>query len=423
MSAIASSVASGLSLAPFRALRPAVGADRLGKLLCPPYDVIDEDERARLLELDPDNTVGIILPRAEGGADAYTVAARRLANAVRSGLFAVDPDPALYVYEMQPRDGTPTRGLLGAIELREPSDRVILPHENTMPGPLADRLALMTATQADVEAIFLVYDGAARTSQLVSDADGVEPVAIGTTSDGVRHRLWRLTDPEQHAAVAADLATRHALIADGHHRYATYLQLQHELREQHGPGPWDRGLALLVDSSSHGPQVEAIHRVLIGHPLTLAVGQAREACTVRQLPSTSRALDELDRTPGFGAVLTDGADAFLLTDPDGRLTEVARVPGEPRALAELDVSVLHRVLITQVWHLADTVEAVGFAHTLDEALAEAHRTGGTAVLLRPTPAAAVAAVAAAGGRMPRKSTLFTPKPASGLVMRRFVDQT
>jgi len=24
--------------------------------------------------------------------------------------------------------------------------------------------------------------------------------------------------------------------------------------------------------------------------------------------------------------------------------------------------------------------------------------------------------------MPRKSTLFTPKPASGLVMRRFVDQ-
>jgi uncharacterized protein (DUF1015 family) len=34
----------------------------------------------------------------------------------------------------------------------------------------------------------------------------------------------------------------------------------------------------------------------------------------------------------------------------------------------------------------------------------------------------VAAIAAAGARMPRKSTLFTPKPASGLVMRRFADQ-
>jgi hypothetical protein len=363
VSAIASSVASGLSLAPFRALRPAVNADRLGKLLCPPFDVIDEDERARLLELDPDNAVGIILPREEGGADAYTVAARRLASAVSSGLFAVDPDPALYVYEMHPREGTPTRGLLGAVELREPSDGVILPHENTMPGPLADRLALMTATQADVEPIYLVYDGGRQTSQLVSDADGAQPVSVGTTPDGVRHRLWRLIDPEQHAAVAADLATRHALIADGHHRYATYLRLQHNLREQHGPGPWDRGLALLVDSSAYGPQVEAIHRVLIGLPLSEAVEQAREACTVRQLPHTTHALNELERTPSFGAVLTDGSDAYLLSDTGGHLGDAARVPGEPRALAVLDVTVLHRVLITRVWHLEDTVEAVGFAHS------------------------------------------------------------
>jgi uncharacterized protein (DUF1015 family) len=31
-------------------------------------------------------------------------------------------------------------------------------------------------------------------------------------------------------------------------------------------------------------------------------------------------------------------------------------------------------------------------------------------------------VAAAGERMPRKSTLSTPKPASGVVLRRFADQ-
>jgi uncharacterized protein (DUF1015 family) len=416
-------VASGLSLAPFRALRPSVDADRLGKMLCPPYDVIDDEERAQLLKLDRDNAVGIILPRPDGGADAYSVAARRLADAVRSGLFAVDPDPALYIYEMRPADGAPTRGLVGAVELREPSDGVILPHENTMPGPLADRLALMTATQADVEAIYLVYDGAPATSQLVSNVDDAQPVAAGTTPDGVRHRLWRLTDPEQHAAIAADLSTRHALIADGHHRYATYLRLQHNLREERGPGPWDRGLALLVDSSTYGPQVEAIHRVLIGLPLSAAVEQAREACTVRRMTSATQALDELARTPGFAAVLADGADTYLLSDPSSHLAEAARMPGEPRALAELDVTVLHRVLVMQVWHLDDTVEAVGFAHSVDEALAEAYRTGGTAVLLRPTPPAAVAAVAAAGGRMPRKSTLFTPKPASGLVMRRFVDQT
>lgn len=420
---IGTSVASGLSLAPFRALRPAVGPDRLGNLLCPPYDVIDETQRVRLLQRDADNAVGIVLPRGEGGEDAYTLASRRLAEGVSSGLFAVDPDAALYVYEMHPRDGAPTRGLLGAVELREPAEGVILPHENTMPGPLVDRLALMTATQSNVEPIYLVYDGGPAAAQLVSDADDIEPVAVGTTPDGVRHRLWRLTDPAQHAAVAAELATRHALIADGHHRYATYLRLQRNLREQHGRGPWDRGLALLVDSSSYGPQVQAIHRVLVGLPLSDAVQQARDACTVRQVASTTEALDEVNRTPGFAAVLADHADAYVISDREGRLAEAAHVPGEPRALAQLDVTVLHRVLVEQIWKLEDTVDAVGFAHDVEEALAEAQRTGGTAVLLRPTPSAAVAAVAAAGGRMPRKSTLFTPKPASGLVMRRFVDQT
>ncbi len=86
------------------------------------------------------------------------------------------------------------------------------------------------------------------------------------------------------------------------------------------------------------------------------------------------------------------------------------------------MTVLHRALVGPVWGLADDVASVDYAHSQDEAIAAAQASGGTAVLLRPTPVAAVAAVAAAGARMPRKSTLFTPKPASGLLIRRFADQ-
>ena len=60
---------------------------------------------------------------------------------------------------------------------------------------------------------------------------------------------------------------------------------------------------------------------------------------------------------------------------------------------------------------------MGYEHDVESALAAATRTGGTAVLLNPTPVEAVAAVAGTGERMPRKSTLFTPKPATGLVLR------
>lgn len=412
----------GLSLRPFRALRPAVDAARLGRLLCPPYDVIDEDERARLLAADPDNTVGLILPQASDDGDPYLQAAHRLDNAVARGLLASDDDPALYVYEMQESGGATTRGLLGAVELRDPSDGVILPHENTMAGPVADRLALMTATEANLEPIYLVYDGGGAASQVVQAADARPTIAEAVTPDGIRHRLWALTGRQTHLDIATDLASRRALIADGHHRYATYRELQKRCQAERGPGPWDRGLTLLVDSSSYGPQVHAIHRVLGGVALDAVLVSAAAVGKVIDVPSVDAGLRLAEAIVGFAAVLTDGSRVALLTDPAGNLTAAATREGEPASLAKLDVTVLHRGLVEQSLALPDTVEVVGYAHSIQEAISAAQRSNGTAVLLRPTPVAAVTAIAAAGARMPRKSTLFTPKPASGLVMRRFVDE-
>jgi uncharacterized protein (DUF1015 family) len=416
-------VSEGLVLLPFRGLRPDVGAARLGALLCPPYDVIDDAERARLLESDPDNAVGLILPRTTDGSDPYTAAARRLDQVVQSGLYRVDATPVLYVYEMRDGAGSVTRGLLGAVGLRDPDAGVILPHENTMAGPVADRLALMTATETNLEPIYLVYDGGGAASEAVRALDGMATVAQASTPDGITHRLWQLDDPATLDAIAADLHPRKALIADGHHRYATYREVQRLFGAQRGTGPWDYGLTLLVDSSQYGPQVHAIHRVLVALPLDAALDALGP--TVQRSPADSpeAALAALGAVPGFAAVLTDGSRSVVISDPEGALAGLSRRNGEPAELARLDVTVLHRGLVEATWKLEDTVEVVGYAHSVDEAIDAARASGGTAVLLRPTPVAAVAAVAAAGARMPRKSTLFTPKPASGLVMRRFADES
>jgi uncharacterized protein (DUF1015 family) len=419
--AAAETPAPGLSLAPFRGLRPQVTDDRLGRLLCPPYDVIDASLRDQLLAADPDNAVAVVLP--EPTPEGYAGAAARLDSWVRDGRYSPDREPALYVYELRDVGGAPTRGLLGAVELRPAEDGVILPHENTMAGPVADRLEVMTATGTDLEPIYLVYDGGGPASELLRTVDGDAPTAEATTPDGVRHRLWSIVDPDALRTVAADLATRRALIADGHHRYATYLERQRLRRAADGPGPWDRGLALVVDSSEYGPQVHAIHRVIRGLPLSAAVDAAREWAMVDEVPlSGAAALDPLSDLPEFAGVLTDGHATYIVVDRDRRLAAAATQPGEPAALADLDVTVMHRALVERVWRLTDDVDTVGYAHTVDEAVADAAAYNGIAVLLRPTPVAAVAAVAAAGARMPRKSTLFTPKPASGLVMRRLADQ-
>lgn len=413
--------ATGLSLAPMRALRPRADGATLGRLLCPPYDVIDADTRRRLLAADPDNAVAVILP--DPTPAGYAAAAHRLESWVDQHRYEVDDTAALFVYEMRDAEGHTTRGLLGALELRAAEDGVVLPHENTMAGPVADRLELMTSTGTDLEPIYLVYDGGGAASELVRSVSELAPIAQTRTPDGIEHRLWQLTDPDEQARIADDLAGRRALIADGHHRYATYLERQRMRSAEDGPGPWDRGLTLLVDSSDYGPQVHPIHRVITGLALDDAVQQLGESALAAETDSDPQtALAATADLDGFAVVLTDGTRSVVVSDTGGRLAQAATRPGDPPALAALDVTVLHRGLVERVWRRIDDVDNVKYAHSVAEAIRDAQIHDGLAVLLRPTPVAAVTAVAAIGARMPRKSTLFTPKPASGLVMRRLRDQ-
>jgi len=411
----------GLGLLPFRALRFATSDP--APLLSPPYDVIDEDERRELEASDPHNVVRLILPRDLDGQprSGYAAAASLLAAWRAAGVLVPDRTPSLYVYEMAEGQAR-TRGLVGAVGLTPPEAGVVLPHENTMAGPVADRLALTEATQANLEPIYLVYSGGGAASHAVAAVDGSAPLASAVV-DGVTHRIWALTDPATLQAIAADLLPRRAVIADGHHRYATYLQHQADRRAAGaGAGPWDRGLALLVDASTYGPQVHAIHRYVPGLSLDDAVSRAAAGFSVQDVPASSApaALAAADKATAF--LVTDGEQWVLLTDPSPDLVASTLPAERSAAWPALDVTIAHRVLIDRLWQLQDTEDVVGFEHDVPAAVAAAQRTGGVALLLNPTPVEAVAAVAEAGERMPRKSTLFTPKPRTGLLIRAYEDE-
>lgn len=421
-------VPKGLALAPFRALRYAdSGPAELARLTSPPYDVIDADQQQALEDADPRNVVHLILPRDEDGSpgSGYRLAATRLRQWRAGGVLRPDDRPALYVYEMDD-GGARTRGLVGAVGLAAPDANIILPHENTMAGPVADRLALTEATAANLEPIYLVYAGGGAATEAVAGFDGQPPLLEMTAPDGVRHRIWALTDPDALAEIAADLLPRRATIADGHHRYATYLRHQADRHAAGaGRGPWDRGLALLVDASAYGPQVHPIHRVVPGLPLDEAARAAAGGFSVRELPAgEAAALDALADAGKSGPafVLSDGRRWVLLTDPDQAALDAAVPADRSPAWRGLDVTVAHRLLVDRLWRLHDHEDVVGFRHDVPAALAAAREAGGTALLLNPTPVEAVVQVAAAGDRMPRKSTLFTPKPRTGLLIRAYQDE-
>ncbi len=178
-----------------------------------------------------------------------------------------DEAPALYVYE-QRGAGWVQRGLIGLVAV---GTDAVHPHEGVMAGPVAGRRELMKATRSNLEPILLVYNGGAgvgghggpagpgatgttgASASTLTDraADGGAPLAQAETDDGITHRLWAVTDPAAHRAIAADLANRTALIADGHHRYAAYRELRTEMRASGaGPAP---GTTAWLSSSTRTP--------------------------------------------------------------------------------------------------------------------------------------------------------------------------
>ena len=408
-----------LQLRPFRAVRYT--GKELAAVLAPPYDVIDPEQRAELAARDPRNVVRLILPEADG--NRYAAAAALFDEWLASGVLAVDERPCLYVYQQCRSGRVLQRGLFGAVVWQPLDAGVILPHENVRPGPVQDRLALMRAMAANPEPIFLLYDGGGTTSEISADAVNAPPLMHAETPDGISHQLWAITETTDLVAIEVDLAARRAMIADGHHRYTTYGYLRDELRGAgRGAGPWDAGLALLVDESVAEPDIRAIHRAVPGLALHEATARARGVFDVRPLDggtNLSDALAALAACPGPAFVVSDGISFVLFEKPDAARLAAARPAEHTPAWWQLDASVASVLLMEKLWGVTDAAGKVEAEHDPSAALRIARETAGVALLLKPAPLSGIVAVAEAGDAMPRKSTLFLPKPASGVVMRAF----
>ncbi|MEU4873681.1 DUF1015 domain-containing protein [Streptomyces sp. NPDC021608] len=413
----------GLRLLPLRALRYV--PDEVGDLAAvtsPPLDgAVGREGRE---PEHPHHVVRLIHPRA-GTAEARRAQASTTLRAwLAEGVLAADAEPALYVYE-QSRGDLVQRGVIGALELSPPEEGIVLPHEDVIAHVVEERADLVRATAAQLEPLLLSYRGtaaAAGATSAVERATAGPPLLVTTTRDGFRHRLWSMTDPTEIGEVADHLAGHRALIADGHHRWATYLRLRRE--QAVTPGPWDYGLVLLVDTAQYPLQVEAIHRLLPRLPLSEALAAVGDSFRVRRLDtSLAQALAALEEAASTGnAFLLAGDGSYHLLDrPDPALLARTTRRDRPADWHALDAAVLHETLMARVWRVPDAADCVAYLHDAEAAVAQAERLDATAVLMHPVREELVHDLARRGVTLPRKSTSFGPKPACGLVLRSLED--
>ena len=424
-------------IAPFRGLR--YDLTRIGdpaRVLAPPYDVISEGQHQELEARDPHNVVRLELPRGDGDAK-YAHAAALLEAWISEGILRRDQRPALYLYEQTfrfPPDGGAVytrKGFFGLVKLEPFANRVVLPHEHTLSAPKEDRRKLMRATRTHISQVFGLYrdpDGASEAP--LREAEAAAPVLDGTTADGCRHRLWAVTDPRAIARVAEVLRDKQILIADGHHRYETMVGLCDELRpagRAPGRSGADWGAMFLARAEDPGLLVLPTHRL------------------VSQLPSWSPDALRTRAAAAFEVTRDDERDAGAIearltrAGAAGRVAFAVRAAGErqttwltlapeadlsalgPPALRQLDVSVLHGMLLGPLLGIDAGAMAkqsyLGYTHDTQQALAEveAGRVQ-AAFLMNATKVEQVLQACEAGFVLPQKSTYFQPKLATGLVM-------
>lgn len=375
---------------PFNPILFGSGQD-LPRVVAPPYDVISPSERERLAQ-DPHNLVHITLPNPPGDPAGYASAGAAWREWLEAGVLTPSLEPLMFLYRTEFTSGEERRtatGLLGALELTRFGEGDIHPHERTTPGPKADRLELMRATEANLEPLwFFAADPIKGFASLIGEVIRREPT-MSVAMAGVTHGLWALEASEAEQMSRA-LAGNPLIVADGHHRYETAVTYRDERRAAEGPGPWDSTLALVMDVEVEAPLVLPIHRHVSFED---AAALAHAIGTPRATQADPIQLERFVAQAGPGTVGVFSAEGAWLVDTDAVLDTVAVA----EAILRLDVEVTYEHSLTEL------TEQVG--------------SGGVGVLLAPVNLKTVAQIAAAGERMPPKTTLFWPKPVSGLVMR------
>ena len=394
--------------------------ERPSRLIAPPYDVIDPAERARLAALDEHNIVHVMLPEAPPGRpadDRYQIAAERLASWRRKGVLTRDPEPALYVlaqdFTLPSGERRTRRGVFAAVAAEGYESRRIRPHERTHAGPKEDRLALLRATNTNIESIFLLAPDADRSlaNAVAAIAQG-KPDATAELND-VGIRLWVVRGED---VSRFPLPTSPLYIADGHHRYETASAYAAE-----NPAA-DRVLSLIVSARDTGLAVLPTHRVIFGtgRELERLLPRWRESFDVQPVPSGVDPVQHLavlgrDRT---ACLVADAKRIIALTLRPGTLPDRLPNLAQSAAVRDLDVARIEALVVKEILGASVSTPIVRYVADAREALEAVQRGGAAAaVLLNPTRVEQVFAVADAGDVMPPKSTYFVPKVPSGLVLR------
>lgn len=410
---------------PIKALHFTEKAGKIEECVCPPYDIISEEERAALIARNEYNLVRLELP---AGEDKYNDAAKILNDWMNKGVLERDEKEGIYVYREEfAVEGIEycLTGIICKVKLCDFSEKVVLPHEETLTKAKKDRFELMSATGTNFSSIYSLYNDESGVIAKVVNAKTEEaPIHRFTDDEEVTHTLWKIDDEFDIVKIVETLKDKQLFIADGHHRYETALNFRNHCNVS---GMIPEGadvehiMMTLVDMDDKGLVVFPTHRLVVDKEV-----DREEIETLCEKDFNTRVLPLCDLKAALkrgehGKVfaLYNGGNDFLLMEFKEESKRI--IDNRSEAYSDLDVSVLHSLVLENALgidkeNMANQIN-LRYTRSMDEAI-ESVQNGkaNAAFLINATKVSQIKAVALAGDKMPQKSTYFYPKLKTGLVM-------
>lgn len=347
------------------------------------------------------------------GMDAFAPDALAHLDRLRArGPYPAVAEPALALYRVE-ADGHTQLGIVGDLHVADARQGRLRVHELTEVAREEALLGHRARVGADVCPISVAYPAHRALSALLADLTREAPVVSVTTADGVHHEVWAVTDHGAVAALLAGVAELDAVyLLDGHHRLAAATR--HAEGVVAGDGRADDPgrilAALFPDDQVRAFDYRRVVRRRPGTDVDALLGEVRLRFAVTPAADATHA-----QPRARGEVALRLAGAWYRLTPDPGLVGTA-LPGR------LDEVVVQRHLLDAVLGVTDprtdpALSCVPGTVPLDE-LSRRTPAHDLIVVLYPPPLADLQAVADVGATLPPKSTYFTPKLASGLMLHR-----
>jgi uncharacterized protein (DUF1015 family) len=408
-----------MRLQAFRALRPRPGV--VARVAAPPYDVVGRREAAELARDNPCSFLHVVrseidLPDDVDPYDArvYAKARENLDRLLAQDVLSKEARPSLYLYR-EIMEGRAQVGVVGCVHVEDYERGVIRKHETTRPDKEDDRTRHVLTLEAHAEPVLLAYAGNAEVDRLNAVGMDRPPLYDFTTSDGVRHTVWRVESTQPY--VDAFTRVPCAYVADGHHRSASAWRAARERRPSGGQhtGEHDWFPAVLVPAAQL--------RILPYNRVVHDLGGQAPAQILERLAAVGRLSPTDTPAPARPKSFCVYVERrwYLL-----ELDEASIDRDDP--LRALDVSLLQERVLAPVLGIEDQrmdkrIDFVGGIRGTREL--ETRVDSGEAALgisMFPTTVAELMAVSDAGHMMPPKSTWFEPKLLSGLFVHALDDR-